>query len=57
MLDIVAEIENLTRRIEDTEIILETINPGDLLYKRGVMVDYNYLLRERARLIKERDDG
>ena len=49
------DIERLTQRIEDTEMLIECC-PVDYTYRRTLNVDYDYLLRQRARLIKERDN-
>ena len=50
-------IEQLTDRIVQLEDVLEMLyKPEDSLYKREVQLTYDQALRDRARLIKERDN-
>ena len=51
------DIDRFTQRIEDTEMLLEVCPKDDLTYKKHLRTEYECLLGQRARLIRNKGEG
>ena len=50
------DIDRFTQRIEYTEMLLEVCPKDDITYKKHLLTEYNCLLGQRARLIRNRGE-